>query len=79
MRINPVIKIGQKFNEGSDIALIRRGEDKYIYDSKGKKYLDFCGGIWNIPFGYTNPIINKKWSYVNILDTKSQTFFIIHF
>ncbi len=60
MRINPVIKIGQKFNEGSDIALIRRGEDKYIYDSKGKKYLDFCGGIWNIPFGYTNPIINKK-------------------
>lgn len=60
MNINPVVRIGQNFDEGTDMALITYGEDKYIYDSNGKKYLDYCGGIWNMPFGYTNPIINKK-------------------
>ena len=29
--------------------------------------------------GYTSKIYYKNWSYFNILDTKSQTFFIIHF
>lgn len=29
--------------------------------------------------GYPSKIYYKNWSYVNILDTKSQTFFIIHF
>ncbi|AQR88637.1 aspartate aminotransferase family protein [Clostridium saccharobutylicum] len=60
MSINPVVRVSQKFDEGNDIGLITSGEDKYIYDSDGKKYLDFCGGIWNMPFGYTNLAINEK-------------------
>ncbi|MCR4944221.1 MAG: aspartate aminotransferase family protein [Clostridium sp.] len=60
MAINPVVKINQKFDEGNNVELITFGEEKYIYDSNGKKYIDFCGGIWNMPFGYSNPIINKK-------------------
>lgn len=60
MGINPVVRINQKFNEENKNLLIVSGEDKYVYDSNGKKYIDFCGGIWNMPFGYTNPSINKK-------------------
>lgn len=58
--MNPVVKINQKFNEGTDIPLIVSGEHNYLYDSNGKKYIDFCGGIWNVPFGYSNPMINEK-------------------
>lgn len=60
MTINPVVKINQKFDEGNDVELIVSGEEKYVYDSNGKRYIDFCGGIWNMPFGYSNPIINEK-------------------
>lgn len=67
MNINPVVKINQKFDEGNNIPLITYGEDKYIYDSNGQKYLDLCGGIWNMPFGYTNTVINKK--IIQQLDT----------
>lgn len=60
MNINPVVKINQQFYEGNETILITSGEDKYLYDSNGKKYLDFCGGIWNVPFGYSNHAINQK-------------------
>lgn len=60
MEINPLVRINQKFDEGNEKPLIVYGKDKYIYDSNGKKYLDFCGGIWNVPFGYSNPSINEK-------------------
>ena len=60
MSINPVVRVIQKFDEGNDIELITAGKGKYIYDSNGKKYLDFCSGIWNVPFGYTNENINEK-------------------
>lgn len=60
MGINPVVKIDQLFDEGHDTIPIVYGEDKYLYDGNGKKYIDFCGGIWNVPFGYTNQNINEK-------------------
>lgn len=58
--INPLIRIEQLFDSNDDIVPIVSGEDKYLYDLNGKKYVDFCGGIWNVPFGYSNPQINKK-------------------
>ncbi|MCX7842330.1 MAG: aspartate aminotransferase family protein [Clostridia bacterium] len=60
MNINPVIKINQRMYEGNESAFITTGENIYLYDSNGKKYIDFCGGIWNVPFGYSNPTINNR-------------------
>lgn len=74
MGINPVIRINQKFDEGNDIAFMINGEDKYLYDTNGKKYIDFCGGIWNVPFGYSCPEImesiieqGKKIPFCNLI------------
>lgn len=36
------------------------GEGAYLLDSNGRKLLDLCGGIWNVPFGYRNAYMNQK-------------------
>ena len=60
MNINPVVRINRDFSTIDDEAQFVFGEHQYLYDNNGKKYIDYCGGIWNIPFGYTNPIIVEK-------------------
>lgn len=60
MQINPVVRINQKFNDNSNNSLMISGEEYYIEDSNGKRYIDLCGGIWNIPFGYSNAYIKEK-------------------
>ncbi|MBO6164167.1 MAG: aspartate aminotransferase family protein [Lachnospiraceae bacterium] len=36
-----------------------RGEGAYLYDSEGKKYLDFCAGIAVFALGYGNEAVNQ--------------------
>lgn len=36
-----------------------RGDNCYLYDSKGNKYLDLEAGIWCTVLGHNNPLINK--------------------
>ena len=39
---------------------ITRGKGSYLYDKKGKKYLDFSAGVAVNSLGYDHPIINKS-------------------
>lgn len=38
---------------------IVRGEGKYLYDEKGRRYLDFFAGVTVVNCGHCNPEINK--------------------
>jgi len=40
-------------------VLFERGEGVYLYDSTGRKYLDFLGGIGVNALGYSHPAIQK--------------------
>lgn len=51
---------------------IRRTEGIYLYDTRGKEYLDANSGLWNVPLGYSNPSLKdaligqlEKVHYVN--------------
>lgn len=39
--------------------VLDRGEDVYLYDMEGKKYLDFCAGIAVFALGYQNQVYNQ--------------------
>lgn len=54
-----LIRIGHQFGSCEEKYIVR-GEGAYLYDNNGRKYLDLCGGIWNIPFGYGNSYITDK-------------------
>jgi acetylornithine/N-succinyldiaminopimelate aminotransferase len=36
-----------------------RGENCYLYDSQGKRYVDLESGIWSTPLGHSHPRINQ--------------------
>jgi acetylornithine aminotransferase len=36
-----------------------RGENCYLYDSKGRKYIDFESGIWCTALGHNHPRVNQ--------------------
>jgi len=40
--------------------VIDRGEGSYLFDTDGKKYLDFFGGILTVSVGHCNPKVTKK-------------------
>jgi len=40
--------------------VLERGEGCYVYDTDGKKYLDFFGGILTISVGHCNPKVVEK-------------------
>ena len=40
-------------------VVLERGEGVYLYDTEGKKYLDFCAGIAVFALGYNNPEFNE--------------------
>lgn len=51
---------------------IKRTEGIYLYDTRGKEYIDANSGLWNAPLGYSNPALKSafleqldKVSYVN--------------
>ena len=60
MEINPLIRTTKRLDLIPDEPMIVLGEQEYLYDTNGKKYLDFCGGIWNVPFGYSDAHINER-------------------
>jgi 4-aminobutyrate aminotransferase len=40
--------------------VIVRGEDQYLFDTEGKRYLDFFAGVTVVNCGHCNPVINAK-------------------
>ena len=36
-----------------------RGEGSYLYDTEGRRYVDFCDGIANCSLGHCNPVVVK--------------------
>ncbi|MGE5458415.1 MAG: acetylornithine transaminase [Methanococcaceae archaeon] len=57
-----------------------RGDGAYLYDSNGKKYLDFLSGIAVTGFGHNHPVIkgavekqlNKVWHVSNLFESSGQ-------
>lgn len=39
---------------------IKRTEGIYLYDTRGKEYLDANSGLWNVPLGYSNQHLKEK-------------------
>jgi acetylornithine/N-succinyldiaminopimelate aminotransferase len=38
---------------------IERAEGYYLFDSKGRRYMDFEAGVWSMSIGHSNPQINE--------------------
>ena len=49
-----------KFYRKIKPPIIVRGEGNYLYDTKGKKYLDAISSVWCITFGHSHPHIKRK-------------------
>lgn len=39
--------------------LVKSAEHIYLYDNRGHKYIDANSGLWNVPLGYNNKIIEQ--------------------
>ncbi|MDF2522251.1 MAG: aspartate aminotransferase family protein, partial [Clostridia bacterium] len=50
---------------------IQKAEGCYLYDSKGKRYIDFESGVWSISLGHSHEDLNEK--------IKDQLDKIVHF
>ena len=44
----------------SEPLVLERGEMQFVWDSEGKKYLDFFGGIVTVGVGHANPRVTAK-------------------
>lgn len=53
MNGNAVIRSGYPFGWGAYESTLVRGEGMYVFDQNGKRYLDLCSGLWNMPLGYS--------------------------
>jgi adenosylmethionine-8-amino-7-oxononanoate aminotransferase len=58
--------------------LFVQGENMWLYDDQGKRYLDGISGLWNVSFGHSNERINhaveeqlSNLSYVNMISCSS--------
>ena len=40
-------------------VVLDHGDGVYLYDTEGKKYLDFCAGIAVFALGYNQPALNE--------------------
>ncbi len=49
----------QEWERDRDITVITRGKGTYLYDAKGKKYLDGVSSLWCNVHGHQVPEINK--------------------
>jgi 4-aminobutyrate aminotransferase-like enzyme len=56
---------------------LRRGERQYLYDSEGKQYLDFFGGIATVSSGHAIPEINDEIKAQLDRVTHTSTLFLI--
>lgn len=59
MSVNRVICGSFPFREQMAETALVKGEGIYIFDQDGRKYLDLCSGLWNVPLGYSNEEIKK--------------------
>ena len=51
MNGNGVIRSGYPFGWGAYESTLVRGDGMYVFDQNGKRYLDLCSGLWNMPLG----------------------------
>ena len=49
----------QEWEKDSDITVITRGEGTYLYDAKGRKYLDGVSSLWCNVHGHQVPAIDR--------------------
>lgn len=42
-----------------DRPMFVKGEGIYLFDSRGKRYLDANSGLWNMPLGYSNQALQQ--------------------
>lgn len=59
MNMNRVICGSFPFSQQEQSSVLVKGEDIYLYDRDGRKYVDMCSGLWNVPLGYSNENIKK--------------------
>lgn len=59
MSVNRVICGSFPFRERMAETALVKGEGIYLFDQDGRKYLDLCSGLWNVPLGYSNEEIKK--------------------
>jgi adenosylmethionine-8-amino-7-oxononanoate aminotransferase len=45
---------------GASKIPIKSAEGIYLYDRRGKEYMDANSGLWNVPLGYRNENIIRK-------------------
>ena len=69
--VNP--HLGQLLEQVRMDKLFTRGEGMYLYDSGGKRYLDFIAAYGALPFGYNPPEI---WQALDEVRAESQPSFI---
>ena len=64
MNGNGVIRSGYPFGWGAYESTLVRGDGMYVFDQNGKRYLDLCSGLWNMPLGYSErrikAVVNKQ-------------------
>jgi 4-aminobutyrate aminotransferase-like enzyme len=48
------------FHYYKEPLVIASGKDQYVWDSEGKQYLDFFGGIVTVSVGHCNQSVNEK-------------------
>lgn len=64
MNGNGVIRSGYPFGWGAYESTLVRGDGMYVFDQNGKRYLDLCSGLWNMPLGYSErrikAMVNKQ-------------------
>lgn len=65
----------RKVKGNEELMTITKGKGIYVWDDKGKKYIDGQSGLWNVSLGYSNEnIVNaiteqlNKICYINTCD-----------
>lgn len=58
--MNPVIRGGFPFTQERQQSAFVRAERMNVYDQNGKRYVDLCSGLWNMPLGYSNALIKDR-------------------
>jgi len=57
------------YENGGEVPIITRGEGAYVFDSRGKKYLDGFSGLWCVAIGHNNPkvieAVNKQMKKIS--------------
>lgn len=67
------------FDDNLYNATLEKGYEFYVNDSDGKRYIDLMSGLWNVPLGYSQPLIKEavieqmeKLPFINSIHESSE-------